>query len=265
VTRRSTLEEPWGAAESLGDLVNSPESDRVPQILFDERVLLFHSERSGSQDIYMCTRPDSNVPFSEPVKIGSTVNSFVVADPFYCPQLGIMLFSHHSDESSYDIWKVNVAPVKMFPDLNSDFLINFKDFSILAQKMGSESEIYDISPPPIGDGVVNSVDMAGLVYCWLKGYKAGNPSPSDGAIEVSPIAELSWTAGFDAVSHDVYFGTSDPPPFIQNQIDTTFNPFMSYETTYYWRIDEINEGGTTVGNIWSFTTQSGPPPPPPIP
>jgi hypothetical protein len=176
-----------------------------------------------------------------------------------------MLFSHHSDESSYDIWKVNVAPVKMFPDLNSDFLINFKDFSILAQKMGSESEIYDISPPPIGDGVVNSVDMAGLVYCWLKGYKAGNPSPSDGAIEVSPIAELSWTAGFDAVSHDVYFGTSDPPPFIQNQIDTTFNPFMSYETTYYWRIDEINEGGTTVGNIWSFTTQSGPPPPPPIP
>ncbi|MHC4086666.1 MAG: hypothetical protein ACYSU5_15885 [Planctomycetota bacterium] len=39
---------------------------------------------------------------------------------------------------------------------------------------------------------------------------------------------------------------------------------MSYETTYYWRIDEVSESGRTVGNVWSFTTESSPPPPPPL-
>jgi hypothetical protein len=150
----------------------------------------------------------------------------------------------------------------MFPDLNSDFLIDFKDLAILAQNMESESEIYDISPPPLGDGVVNTIDLAGLVYCWLKGSQASNPSPSDGATEVYPITELNWTAGFGAVSHDVYFGTDNPPPFIHNQADITFNPFMSYEQTYYWRIDEVSGLSTTTGTVWRFTTEPSIPPPP---
>jgi hypothetical protein len=29
---------------------------------------------------------------------------------------------------------------------------------------------------------------------------------------------------------------------------------MNYGATYYWRIDEKNAGGTTTGNVWSFTT-----------
>jgi len=29
---------------------------------------------------------------------------------------------------------------------------------------------------------------------------------------------------------------------------------MSYNTTYYWRIDEINSFATTTGTVWSFTT-----------
>jgi hypothetical protein len=78
---------------------------------------------------------------------------------------------------------------------------------------------------------------------------------------VSINADLSWTAGRGATSHDVYFGTSNPPPFILNQDDVTFKPgTMDYETTYYWRIDEINTTGTTTGAIWSFTTVMSPPP-----
>ena len=29
---------------------------------------------------------------------------------------------------------------------------------------------------------------------------------------------------------------------------------MANNTTYYWRVDEKNSGGTTTGNVWSFTT-----------
>lgn len=89
------------------------------------------------------------------------------------------------------------------------------------------------------------------------GGRAFNPYPSDGAIGVDPNVVLSWSPGYQAISHDVYFGTTNPPPFQHNQTGTTFDPgTMAVNTTYYWRIDEIGWSGTTTGIIWSFTTSS---------
>ncbi|MHC4109753.1 MAG: hypothetical protein ACYSUY_01680 [Planctomycetota bacterium] len=87
-----------------------------------------------------------------------------------------------------------------------------------------------------------------------------NPNPFNGARAVSRTADLSWTAGSGTMSHNVYFGTISPPPFVRNQTSTTFDPStMAYNTTYYWRIDEVNEGGKTSGTVWSFTTTGGGP------
>ncbi|MHC4622215.1 MAG: LamG domain-containing protein, partial [Planctomycetota bacterium] len=85
--------------------------------------------------------------------------------------------------------------------------------------------------------------------------QASNPSPADSATDVAVSADLSWTAGSDATSHDVYFGTTSPGTFQGNQTAVTFDPgTMANDTTYYWRIDEINATGTTTGVVWSFTT-----------
>ncbi|MBW8041183.1 MAG: hypothetical protein FVQ85_14430 [Planctomycetes bacterium] len=101
---------------------------------------------------------------------------------------------------------------------------------------------------------------------FAKPVEASNPNPPDGATGVSRTADLSWKPSPSATSRDVYFGTGNPPPFIGNQTATAFDPgTMDYETTYYWRIDEINKWGTTTGQIWSFTTVPVPPPPPPPP
>jgi len=90
---------------------------------------------------------------------------------------------------------------------------------------------------------------------------ATNPSPADGATDVSIDADLSWTAGAGATSHDVYFGTTSPGDFQGNQAGTTFDPgTLANDTTYYWRIDEKNAAGTTTGVVWSFTTEAVPPP-----
>ncbi|MHC4739984.1 MAG: carbohydrate binding domain-containing protein [Planctomycetota bacterium] len=90
--------------------------------------------------------------------------------------------------------------------------------------------------------------------------QASNPSPADSATGVSIDADLSWTAGSGSTSSDVYFGTSSPGAFQGNQTATTFEPgTMSNDTTYYWRIDEINADGTTTGTVWSFTTIVGAP------
>ena len=87
--------------------------------------------------------------------------------------------------------------------------------------------------------------------------KASNPTPANGAGNVSTSATLSWAAGNYASSHNVFFGTTDPPASKGNQSGTSYNPgTLATNTTYYWRIDEKNSNGTTTGEVWSFTTGS---------
>ena len=82
------------------------------------------------------------------------------------------------------------------------------------------------------------------------------PYPADGAEGVLLGTTLSWVAGTTAATHDVYFGTSSPPPFICNQEATTYYQPLEVGTTYYWQIVEVEADGTTkhAGDVWSFTT-----------
>jgi len=95
------------------------------------------------------------------------------------------------------------------------------------------------------------------------------PSPSNGANRVSIITDLSWCPVVDAnITYDIYFGTSQTnvtdanhtsSEFKSNQAGTTYDVnTLSLSTTYYWRIDEVNDAETTKGNIWSFTTAAVP-------
>jgi hypothetical protein len=98
---------------------------------------------------------------------------------------------------------------------------------------------------------------------------ARNPRPADGATDVSPLVELSWTAGVDANSHDVYFGSSfaevndantSSAAYQANQLlsDVNYGPgLLEFDTTYYWRIDEVNDSHPNSpwkGCVWRFTT-----------
>ncbi len=87
----------------------------------------------------------------------------------------------------------------------------------------------------------------------------GVAEPHPGAWDVSVDHVLSWSAGDGATSHDVYFGTDSTPDgseFEGNQTGTSFDPGMlAMETTYSWRVDEINAGGVETGDVWTFTTE----------
>ena len=101
---------------------------------------------------------------------------------------------------------------------------------------------------------------------------AKGPKPEDGAIDIPRDVVMSWTAGKYAATHDVYFGTafddvnaasrSNPLGVLvsQGQAAATYDPagLLEFDTTYYWRIDEVNAAPSTQifrGKVWSFTTE----------
>ena len=99
-------------------------------------------------------------------------------------------------------------------------------------------------------------------------YVPSDPSPPNGATNVSIPLELFWTGGDpdpgDTVTYDVYFGTISPPVImVHNQSATSHNPgTLLYQKTYYWRIvawDSHN--ASTAGPIWNFTTEPDTAPP----
>jgi len=101
---------------------------------------------------------------------------------------------------------------------------------------------------------------------------AYKPNPADGAMHPDTWASLSWEPGTSAVSHDVYFGdnfddvnegTADVFRGNQNQnffivgfVGYPYPDGLTFGTTYYWRIDEVNEthpDSPWKGEVWSFT------------
>ncbi len=89
--------------------------------------------------------------------------------------------------------------------------------------------------------------------------KAYNPNPADGGKYVDPDVQLSWTVGYGAKLHTVYFG--DNFDDVNNaagglpQPATTYTPgTLEMGKTYYWRVDEFDVVATHKGDVWSFNT-----------
>jgi hypothetical protein len=86
------------------------------------------------------------------------------------------------------------------------------------------------------------------------------PDPEDGAESVGLDDSISWTAGFGAKLHTVYFGeTFDEVVSAAGGLPqgaVTFTPgTLKMAKTYYWRVDEFDAIETYTGDVWSFTTE----------
>ena len=86
------------------------------------------------------------------------------------------------------------------------------------------------------------------------------PEPADTAESVALDSSLSWTPGFGAKLHTVYFGENfDDVNNAQGGLPqgfTTFSPgTLELARTYYWRVDEFDAVTTYKGNVWGFTTE----------
>jgi hypothetical protein len=109
---------------------------------------------------------------------------------------------------------------------------------------------------------------------------ASLPNPSNNEINVCPKdLQLSWRPGGDvndANGHDVYLDTDYNDVRDANRDNTSGllyyklaqdsnespedgDPLLNLElmTTYYWRVDEVNDPCIWTGSIWMFTTEDG--------
>jgi len=94
--------------------------------------------------------------------------------------------------------------------------------------------------------------------------QAFSPEPMDEQPKIEASVALSWAAGDDVASHEIYIGTSWADvnealvPTDTNDINTYSLNDLVLGETYYWRIDEVNDINTYTGKIWSFTTKDSP-------
>ena len=123
----------------------------------------------------------------------------------------------------------------------------------------------------IYDHVLSDVEILAIMTGKPWPYAFG-PDPADGALHEDTWVNLSWMPGELAVSHDVYLGENYDD--VNNGAEGTFQgnqtgtfivvgfPGFAYPdglvpgTTYYWRIDEVNEAEPNSpwkGDVWSFS------------
>jgi len=140
---------------------------------------------------------------------------------------------------------------------------------------GSTAKItYWAQTQPKGTAALNAFIL------WApKPHYAWGPVPRPNQLNGCPDTDLNWKEGAYAENHDVYFGTDFNDV---NDATTAYNPnnvykgrqpvedvnydptpgdsLLDFETTYYWRIDEVNDACSPFlwkAKVWSFTTEDG--------
>lgn len=113
---------------------------------------------------------------------------------------------------------------------------------------------------------VNAVDTtAGDVWSFTTAEAGVLPTavsyttPVDAVTGVPTALTLAWSLNDTANQYEVFLGTT-PTLGAGDSVGTQTGSIyeaagLSANTTYYWRVDAINESGTTEGAVLSFTTQ----------
>ncbi len=102
-------------------------------------------------------------------------------------------------------------------------------------------------------------DYCGALYCIYGCVEAAAPSdphPASGEVDEPLEVTLTWSAGPEADTFDLFFGTVDPPPPYQAGLSDPFfdlPPLVSGQH-YYWRVEAINECSRTSSGVWDFST-----------
>ncbi len=111
-------------------------------------------------------------------------------------------------------------------------------------------------------GMVNQYGLSEVRFLSIP-VLAREPEPEPGATDVDVDATLSWRPGREAALHDVYLSTDEQAVIdgtapVATVTEPGYAASLDLGSTYYWRIDEVNDAETPTiwqGDIWSLSTQ----------
>jgi WD40-like Beta Propeller Repeat len=163
MTTRPTPADSWAAPVNLGAPVNNESWDYWPHLTADGLVMLFCSDRDGTEDIWMARRPSVSAAWGAPMKLEPPVST-EAWDTCPCVSTDRRTLYFVSDREgghgSYDLWQASIDPVV---DLDGDGLTDRADIDIMLDNWGTDDSRCDIGPTPFGDGVVDVHDLIVLV------------------------------------------------------------------------------------------------------
>ncbi len=110
-----------------------------------------------------------------------------------------------------------------------------------------------------GWGIMGQYGLSEVRFTYLP-VLAREPQPAPDTVDVPVETVLDWRSGREAASHEVFMGTdAEALTMVEAVTASEYDPgVLDLGTTYYWRIDEVNENAspaTWTGDVWSFATQ----------
>ena len=110
-------------------------------------------------------------------------------------------------------------------------------------------------------GILTQYGLGEVRFFYIP-VNAREPNPESGAADVSVDGIFAWRPGREAAKHNVYL-SNDQRAVIDGSVPAvtvtgpSYSLALDLNSTYYWRIDEINDVETPAiwqGDVWSFTT-----------
>ncbi|MHC4521670.1 MAG: LamG-like jellyroll fold domain-containing protein, partial [Planctomycetota bacterium] len=110
-----------------------------------------------------------------------------------------------------------------------------------------------------GHGMLGQFGLSEVRFLSVP-VQAREPQPADGATDVLADTTLSWRAGREAASHDVYLGTDPEALVLADSVgEASYTPGgLEFGSTYYWQIVEVNEAeaiSSWASDVWSLATR----------
>ena len=163
-------------------------------------------------------------------------------------------------KADISIWTEAVGWKKVLDDFQVDEADGSDDYDepALAKLSGVQAQKIRFDDlANLGDA--EYVGLSEVRFFEVLGPAAVRPQPADGATGVGLDGlALAWTPGLGAVAHSLYLGTDPNQLELMGKVkdgSTAKLSGLARDTTYYWRVDEVQaDGSSAKSKVWSFQT-----------
>jgi len=175
----------------------------------------------------------------------------------------MMVWNHNGGSEQIVGFGIKEAAIEYSADGNDFTLLGTVELARAAQTMvdlqGVVAKSIRITAQSKWGDFYSQYGLSEVSFLYIPVW-ATEPSPDSGATDMDVDAILSFRAGREAAKHDVYLSTDEQAVIdgtapVAGVTDPSYAASLDLASTYYWRIDEVNDAESWQGDVWSFSTQ----------